>query len=136
MSTKLKRLELAHDYILNVPERLVDLNEIGFELTGHGLTQKCGVVGCLGGWLGTMPEVREFAGIAPDKELRAGFDFVAEWLGVHNNSERDDWLFRPRLNRSIPEKEEALQRLQVLIERERQRQAVEELLTAKEEVLV
>ncbi len=126
MSTKLKRLELAHDYMLNVPERLIALNAIGFGLTGCGLTQECGVVGCLGGWLGTMPEVREFAEIAPDEKLRAGFQNVADWLGVHNDSSREDWLFSGRRKRSVPEKEEALQRLRVLIAQER----------VKEEVLV
>jgi len=138
MSIKLKRLQLAYNYMLNVPEELINLHDTGFELTGQGLTQKCGVVGCLGGWLGTMPEIREFAGIKPNKKLRVGFHTIANWLSVHNDSGREDWLFSVRLKHSIPEKEEALLRLQVLIERECQQQIVAEImqLDVKEEVLV
>ena len=68
----LKRRRLARDYWLNVPPAMVNLDLYGFDqLVNEGLGQKCGSVGCLAGWLQTMPEFREWYKKAYGHKLNA-----------------------------------------------------------------
>jgi hypothetical protein len=101
---------LARNYWMNVPKDMVDLDKWGIRsLTNTGLSQECGSVGCVAGWLQTMPEFREYKDKAKIDYLFAD-DALAEWLGM---TERITFALRKNL--SIPQWEEGLQRLDALV---------------------
>ena len=124
----LKHLRMARDFMQCVPEKRLKLWDIGAYLTGIGFDQpSCDSVGCLGGWLQTMPEVREYAQAKGGYEGRTwfGFDVVAEWLGLVNSNSTGrayvqgqiphDMFATSMSKGKVPEKQEALNRLDYLI---------------------
>ena len=63
VSQSLKRLQGFRDYWLNIPPGHVDLATVGGEnlhLEGLDNLRNCYSVGCLAGWLTTMPEFRQW----------------------------------------------------------------------------
>lgn len=117
------RRVLVRDYFLDIPESRIDLNSFGFNvLTAEGLGQGCGAVGCIAGWLQTMPEFRAWKkvyvqdGVPLTKDqMRNNFNAflynLEKFLGIHS---RNSWMFSSRRYRNIPQKSEALGRLEEL----------------------
>lgn len=113
-----KRRALARDYFLNVPESWIDLNRTGYYANvwkNNGLQNPCGAVACLGGWLCTMPEIQEWVRQRAFGASCPSFCDVAEFLGVRRwQVHAGDGLFSGRAHLDIPQKQEALDRLDKL----------------------
>lgn len=123
----------AREYFSKIPEVSIDLNIYGLQLLkAEGLGHKCGAVGCVAGWLQTMPEFRAWQkghhGLAnviiqyEDEEdalplYQPNFWRIADrlciFLGIEINTDilRDHELFSPRKRQDILQKHEAMDRL-------------------------
>ena len=115
-----KRRALARDYFANVPEKWISLDTFNFyKLTQEGLSNTCGAVGCLAGWLQTMPEFRLWAKQGKkhlpwrfDENNGAFLSALYEFFGVVVNGRGvNPGLFGSRRSPSIPQKQEAMERL-------------------------
>ena len=112
-----KRRALARDYIANVPEEWVNLDHVMVDANGdgifpferwEGLQNPCGAVGCVLGWLTTMPELREWARLTRNGVGEWG---VRKFLGI---SDLVCGLFTVRTRYAIPQKQEAMERMERL----------------------
>jgi len=113
-----KRRELSLQYFRHIPETWVHLDIVMEDAHGsfitfwkrpHGLHNTCGAVGCVMGWLSTMPEVREWVQETQISEIDSGY-ILAKFLGVEDAI----GLFGERASPDISQKEEAIQRLERL----------------------
>lgn len=103
----LKRRRLAEDYWRSIPPERVDLDQVWSSRIWEqriGPYQPCGAIGCLAGWLYSMPEIRESS-----RTWVGTIEVVSEWLDC------SDDVFSSRRHPNQPQHEEAADRLHALV---------------------
>ena len=124
------RRKRVKEYIAGIPDECIDLSQrlvaknksdnviVNDYLAGNVNDISCEAVGCVFGWLTTMPEIREFHRNLYDLDSEKGVPVTAltiyRFLGVLPDPVPLGDIFAPRLRPDIPQKQEAMQRMELL----------------------